>query len=83
MHPLGVRIRTGITARAHSYSDAGFFLCSANIRLNKFSGNTARVLIGIDNDKSFHTGLSVVKGSGRSHGRHIGMFVEPSRASVQ
>ena len=48
-------------------SRAGFFLCSANVRLDKFSGDTARLLVGINDDKDANAGLSVVQGSGRSH----------------
>ena len=46
---------------------AGFFLCSANIRLDKFFGDTARVLIGIDINRDVNTGFSVVERSGRFH----------------
>ena len=44
---------------------AGFFLCLANIRLDKFSGDKARVLVGVNNNRDVHAGLSVVEGSGR------------------
>ena len=68
-------------AYSHEYLNArsrvGFFLCSANIRLDKFSGNTARLLVGIDNNKDFHTGLSVVIGSVRSYGQTCGHVIEP------
>ena len=68
-----LRMRIHLNAR----SRAGFFLCSANIRLDKFSGNAARLLVGIDNNnKDFRTGLSVVRGSGRSYGQIFGHVIE-------
>ena len=54
-------------SRLQLYLRAGFFLCSANLRLDKFSGDIARVLVGIDDEKDFHHGLSVVEANSRFH----------------
>ena len=62
---------------SYAYLRAGFFICSANIRLDKFSGNTARLLVGIDNDKDVRAGLGVVKGTDRYHGQIFGLVVAP------
>ena len=54
------------TSTHSNYLCAGVFLCSVNIRMDKFSGDIARVLLSINNDKDLHNGLSIVKGSARS-----------------
>ena len=71
------RMHSHYYSNLYAYPRVGFFICSANIRLDKFSGNTARLLVGIDNDKDVHTGLSsVVKGSDRYHGQICRRAVE-------
>ena len=54
-------------SRLWFYLRAGFFLCSANLRLDKFSGDIIRVLVGIDDEKDFRHGLSVVEANSRFH----------------
>ena len=70
------RMHSQYYANLYAYPRAGFFICSANIRLDKFSGNTARLMVGIDNDKDVRTGLGVVKGSDRCHGQTCRRIVE-------
>jgi len=44
----------------------GYYLCSANVRLDSFSGSYARLLIAINNAKDVNNGLHTIEGSGRS-----------------
>jgi len=53
------------TGRFSPISD-GYYLCSANVRIDSFSATYTRLVIGINGDHDPHNGMSVTMGDGKS-----------------
>ena len=44
----------------------GYYLCNANVRLDRFGGTYSRLLIAINNRKDVNNGLHTIEGNGGS-----------------